>query len=405
MKKDKLAAIPSLLREINERSALDALRASGPLHAAEVARTIGVSKPTTSEILRSLVESGLVRELEPGADDSKRARTMFEAIADLKVTLGIDIGSRFIRAAVGNLNGALLSEVSQPTTSLELKSLLADIDSVAREALRKAGFVVKDIASVAVGTPGVVDQKTGNVAIAGTIGSLDGVNLAAEIKKLFKVSPIVENDVNMVTVAEQMTGFGRSLSSFAVLSVGSGLGSGLVLGGELHRGHRGAAGEIFYVPFGDPRDRARTATNPSGDRIADLTRELSKKHKKSVLVEPYTTVDILNAAKAGDPLASEVIALEAERIALYIGALSAVTDVELVILSGGIGRQADFFIAPIRELVAQIVPYPPRIEISKLGDHGILVGALQLATSQACNLVFSERTSDATSQAKGRKIS
>lgn len=400
MKKDKLAAVPSLLREINERSALDTLRLHGPLHAAEIARLIGVSKPTTSEILRSLVDSRMVRELVPGEDDSKRARLMFEAIADSKVSLGIDIGSRFIRAAVGDLNGVSRSEISLPTKSLDLKSLLRDIDSAAREALKLAGFTLADVVAIAVGTPGVVDQKTGEVAIAGTINSLDGVNLAAEIKKLFKCSPIVENDINLVTVAEQSAGFGREVSHFAVLSVGSGLGSGLVLNGNLHRGHRGAAGEIFYVPFGDPHDRARSATNPSGDRIAELTRALAKKHTKSLLREPFNTVDILAAAKAGDALASEVISLEAERIALYIGALSAVTDVELVVLSGGIGRQADFFINPIRDLVAEIVPYPPRIEVSQLGDRGILLGALKLATEEACDTVFNQRTHIAISETR-----
>jgi predicted NBD/HSP70 family sugar kinase len=405
MKNDKLAAVPSLLREINERSALDTLRSNGSLHAAEIARLIGVSKPTTSEILKSLVESGLVRELAPGEDDSKRARTMYEAVADNKVTVGIDIGSRFIRAAIGDLNGASLAEISRPTSSLALARILSDISATVKEALSEAGYSLKDVISVAVGTPGVVDQVTGKVAIAGTIGSLDGVNLAQEIKKLFKCAPIVENDINLVTVAEQGAGFGRDVANFAVLSVGSGLGSGLVLNGSLHRGHRGAAGEIFYVPFGDPHDRARSATNPSGDRIAELTRSLAAKFKETTLTEPYSTVDILAAAKLGDQLASAVVSLEAERIALYIGALSAVTDVELVVLSGGIGRQAHFFIEPIRALVGEILPYPPRIEVSQLGDRGILVGALQLATAQACDVVFAARNHSDQSEQAARNIS
>jgi predicted NBD/HSP70 family sugar kinase len=392
MKNEKLAAVPSLLREINERSAVDTLRKSGALHAAEIARLIGVSKPTTAEILRSLVDAGLVRELTPGEDDSKRARAMYEAISDIKVTVAIDIGANFIRVAIGNLSGESLAEISEPTSSLTLSGILGQIDSQVRQALSHAKQPVKNIASIAVGTPGVVDQKTGEVAIAGTIGALDGVNLSVEIKKLFKCSPIVENDINLVTVAEQMTGFGRDLSNFAVLSVGSGLGSGLVLNGSLHRGHRGAAGEIFYIPFGDPHDSTRTATNPSGDRIADLTRQLAPKYKNSILTEPYATNSILDGAKNGDPLAKAVIELEAERIALYIGALSAVTDVEVVVLSGGIGRQSSFFLAPIRDLVNEILPYPPRIEVSQLGDRGILIGALQLATAQACDLVFAERS-------------
>ena len=163
-----------------------------------------------------------------------------------------------------------------------------------------------------------------------------------------------------------------------------------MLNGKIHRGHRGAAGEIFYIPFGDPLDTHRDATNPSGDRIAEITRGLAKKFKGSVLHEPYSTVDILKAAKDGDLLAQEVVKLEAERIALYIAAISAVTDVELVVLSGGIGRQASFFLDPIKKLVGAVVPFPPRIEISTLGDTGILVGALNIATAQSCEIVFHE---------------
>ena len=85
-----------------------------------------------------------------------------------------------------------------------------------------------------------------------------------------------------------------------------------------------------------------------------------------------------------------VIALEADRIAIYIAAISAVTDVELVVLSGGIGRQASFFIEPIKKLVSEIVPFPPRIEVSTLGDSGILIGAINVATQQACDRVFND---------------
>ena len=383
-------AVPSLIRELNERSVLDTLRAHGALHAAEIARHIGLSKPTTADILRSLTDSGLIEEYSPGEEDSKRARSVYEAISDVKISLGIDIGSRFIRAAVGDLNQQMRSEVSVPVTSLTLKDLTFVMHKAVDTVLKDAGYKLKDVASIVVGTPGVIDQSTGVVSIAGTIGSLDGVNLVAHIENEFGIHPTLENDINLVTAAEQSAGHGQGIDNFAVLSVGSGLGSGLVLNGQLHRGHRGAAGEIFYVPFGDPRDTHRSATNPSGDRIAEITRALANKYKSSSLVEPYSTVDILNAAKSGDELGKAVVALEAERIALYIAAISAVTDVELVVLSGGIGRQATFFLEPIKKLVSEIVPFPPRIEVSVLGDTGILIGALNIATQQACDRVFND---------------
>ena len=396
MDKSPGGAIPSLLREINERAVIDLLRAEGAMHAARIARLIGISKPTTSDILRSLVESGLVCELTPGENDSARAKNVFAAVSDIKVSVAIDIGSRFIRAAVGDLNGVLRSEISLPNTSDSLKSLLAIVESGIDQTLKSAGFSRLDIASIAVGTPGVIDQSTGNIAIAGTISALDGVNLSAEIESLFKIQPIVENDINLLAVAEQVAGFGKGIENFAVLSVGSGLGSGLVLDGKLHRGHSGAAGEVFYIPFGDPRDRQRTATNPSGDRIAFVARSLANAHPGSSLREPYSTIDILEAAKAGDSLGQAVVALEADRIALYIAGIAAVVDVEFVVLAGGIGRQSTFFIQPIEALLNEILPYPPRIAVSQLGDQGILIGALDLSSKQACDRVF-EKRSKATS--------
>jgi predicted NBD/HSP70 family sugar kinase len=388
-----IPAIPSLMREINERRVIDTLRSNGALHAAEIARLIGLSKPTTADILRGLIECTLIREVEPGEEDSKRARFVYEAISDIKVSLAIDIGTRYVRAAVGDLNLVKRAEVSVPVISLKLSDLTKVMHKAVDQALKESRFKLKDVAAITVGTPGVVDQNTGIVSIAGNIHALDGVNLADLVKKEFGIYPIVENDINLVTVGEQSTGHGVGIGNFAVLSVGSGLGSGIVLNGKLHRGHRGAAGEIFYVPFGDPLDTHRSATNPSSDRIATIARELSKKYKKSTLVEPYLTIDILKAAKDGDALGRAVIAQEAERIALYVAAMSAIVDVELVVLSGGIGRQADFFITPIRTLVNQILPFPPKIEVSQLGESGILIGALRLATAQACDVVFTKQTS------------
>jgi predicted NBD/HSP70 family sugar kinase len=396
-----IPAIPSLLREINERRVIAALRSNGALHAAEIARLIGLSKPTTAHILRDLIDYQLIREVEPGEGDSKRARFVYEAISDTKVSLAIDIGTRYIRAAIGDLNLVKRAEVSIAVSSLTLSGLTKVMHQAVEQGLKESGFKLKDVAAITVGTPGVVDQKSGIVSIAGTINALDGVNLAELIKKEFGIYPNVENDINLVTVGEQVAGHGTGVENFAVLSVGSGLGSGIVLNGKLHRGHRGAAGEIFYVPFGDPLDTHRTATNPSGDRIAEIARGLAKEFKKSTLSEPFSTIDILKAAKDGDLLGRAVIEQEAERIALYIAAISAVVDVELVVLSGGIGRQAEFFIAPIRKLVNQILPFPPRIEISKLGDSGILVGALQIATAQACDVVFENQTGEISKPTAG----
>lgn len=385
-------AVPSYLREINERRVLDCLRVNGPAHAAEVARLAGLSRPTASQVLRSLIEVGLVREEIPTEGDPRRARAMYSAIADIGTVLAIDIGARFLRAAVADLNGEILSSVSVPMADVHLGSVLEQMNAAVNRALTEAGMTLEQVVSVVVGSPGVVDQSGGQIAIAGTISDLDGIPLGEVVAREFNCVPIIENDVNLVAIAEQNFGAGKGVENFAVLSVGSGLGAGLSLNGKLHRGHRGAAGEIFYVPFGDPYDNRRRSSDPSGGNIEALAEKLAPQFPESRLVAPYSTIAIFEAARYKDPLAVAIVANVAERIALYISTITAVVDVELVILGGGIGRQADVLLAEIQAVVARIVPFAPKIEVSSLGDNAVLLGGIALGTKTAQDLVFSERS-------------
>jgi predicted NBD/HSP70 family sugar kinase len=386
-------AVPALLREINERRVLDVLRSHGSLHAAEIARLVGLSKPTTSVLLRGLTEVGLVIEETPGDLDSKRARSVYSSVADAGISLGIDIGAKYLRASIADLNGVTRSEVSVEVREMSLRKLLQSLNDSVDRALVQAGFEADHIVSIVVGTPGVVDERTGQIAIAGTIGDLDGIQLGEVIAREYGVTPRIENDINLVAIAEMEKGFGQGVENFAVLSVGSGLGAGLVLGGKLHRGHRGAAGEVFYVPFGDPFDSHHASTNPASDGISEIARTLAPNFKNSILKAPYSTIDIVDAARKGDEFARAIVDEEAKRIALYIAAMAAVVDVELIVLAGGIGRQADVFLNPVRKVVNELVPFPPRIESTTLGDSAVLIGTLQLATRETQEQIFRERSS------------
>ncbi len=385
-------AVPSYLRELNERRVLDCLRENGAAHAAEVARLAGLSRPTASQVLRSLIDVGLVREEIPSEADPRRARAMYSAIADIGAVLAVDIGARFLRAAVADLNGEIRSNVSVAISDVHLGSVLEKMNEAVTEALHQAGMTLEQIVTVVVGSPGVVDQTGGQIAIAGTISDLDGIPLGEVVAREFHCTPIIENDVNLVAIAEQNFGSGKGVENFAVLSVGSGLGAGLSLNGKLHRGHRGAAGEIFYVPFGEPFDNRRAGTDPSGGNIEALAEKLAPNFPDTRLSAPYSTIAIFDAARYKDPLAVAVVADVAQRIALYIATITAVVDVELVVLGGGIGRQADVLLAEIQAAVARIVPFAPRIEVSSLGDNAVLLGGIALGTKTAQDLVFSERS-------------
>lgn len=392
MKSGSAQVVPSYLRELNERRVLDILRSGGPAHAAEVARLAGLSRPTAAQVLRALIEVGLVVDQFPAEGDPRRARAMYAAAVDIGSVLTIDIGARFIRAAVADLSGSIRATVSRPTGDLHLAGLLRQMHTAVDEALATASITMAEVVAVVVGSPGVVDQLDGRIAIAGTISDLEGIALGEVVAREFNCEPTVENDVNLVAIAEQTYGLGRGVSNFAVLSVGSGIGAALTLNGQLHRGHRGAAGEIFYVPFEAVLGGDRSQTDPSGPNIVALAEALAPQFPTTRLSAPFETIAIFEAARYKDPLAVAVVTNVAERIARYIATITAVVDIELVVLAGGIGRQADVLLAEIRAAVARAVPFAPRIEVSMLGDQAVLLGGIALGTSIAQDRVFAQRS-------------
>jgi predicted NBD/HSP70 family sugar kinase len=196
----------------------------------------------------------------------------------------------------------------------------------------------------------------------------------------------LENDVNLAALGEGRHGIARGVDDFMFLSVGTGLGAGLVLRGELQRGSNGAAGELDYVAAGLGQD-----IDPCAAALAAFAASAVERDGTSTtLAPPYDARSVFAAARAGDRLARDVVREEARRIALHIAPIAAVTDVELVVLGGGIGTNSEL-LHDVRPLLAKWLPYPPRVEISSLGENAVLMGALATGLRSALDAVFVSR--------------
>jgi predicted NBD/HSP70 family sugar kinase len=224
--------------------------------------------------------------------------------------------------------------------------------------------------------------------------------VGAELERRLGLPVTVENDVNLAALGEHARGLGRGIDDFAFVSVGTGLGAGLVLAGELRRGRHGAAGELDFVREADDEDldpcaaalpalAARLAANGDADGGA------------TTLAPPYDPRAIFAAARAGDPLGCAVVAEEARRIALHIVPIAAVADVALVVLGGGVGRNGDLLLEPVRTALAERLAYPPRVEVSSLGEAAVLIGALAVGLRTALERVFVDRRQPERRRAAG----
>jgi predicted NBD/HSP70 family sugar kinase len=157
----------------------------------------------------------------------------------------------------------------------------------------------------------------------------------------------------------------------------------------LHRGRNGAAGEVDLVSVGLADD-----LDPCASAVSVLTARLvAESHEPTSLVAPYDARAVFTAARSGDVVARRVVAEEARRIALHIAPIAAVTDVALVVIGGGIGANGDLVLDPIRGLLGEWLPFPPRVEVSTLGEAAVLSGALAVGLRSATDNVFANRRS------------
>jgi predicted NBD/HSP70 family sugar kinase len=372
------------MRHLNERTVLDAIRAHAPISRAELSRRVGISKPTVSGVLRSLLEAGLVRETENGSDGPSYGAIFFEPVPDAALAMGFDIGARFLRGAICDLRGEVLARLDIELAGADATAVVAATADLQRRLLEASELEPRALEGAVVGVPGMIETGSGRVRLAENVHGLEELDVATELSSVLGIPVTVENDVNLAALGEQWRGVGRGVEDFVFLSVGTGLGAGLVLRGELHRGHHGAAGEIDYALGGG--DDA--PMDPAAPAVSDLTARLASEGRlRTSLNPPFDVPAIFGAARAGDPLARAVVEEEARRIAMQIAPIAAVADVGLVVLGGGIGANGDLLLGPVRSLLERLVPYPPHVVVSSLGDAAVLTGALALGLRKALDSV------------------
>ncbi len=378
-------ATPPLLKRLNARAVLESIREGAPISRAEIARRTGISKPTVSLALQALLEAGIVRETAPDPDRPHYGAVFFEPVPEAALVVGLDIGARFLRGAISDLDGRIRARQDVELQGVTVESALAAVAELREALLQAAGQPPERIDLAVVGVPGVVDPATGAVSLATNVPGIEERSFRAELERLLALPVRLENDINLAALGEQWRGIARGVDDFLFLSIGTGMGAGVVLHGELHRGRNGAAGELDYALAGLPEE-----LDPCAQAVAALTARLAPGFAgRSSLLSPFEPRLVFAAARAGDPLGQAVVQEEARRIALHVMPVAAVADVELVVLGGGLGANGDLLLEPIRAHLASWLPYPPRIETSSLGEAAVLTGALAVGVRSAREGVLS----------------
>jgi predicted NBD/HSP70 family sugar kinase len=357
-------AAPPLLKRLNEQTVLDLVRNLAPVSRAEISRRAGISKPTVSLALRTLVEAGLVRESAEAPSGPRYGAVYFEPVPEAALVLGLDLGARFLRGAICDMTGTIRARQDVELQGADAERALAAVDELRDALVSATGLPGELIHGVVVGVPGVTGAADGTLQLAANVPGLD--------------LPItLENDINLAALGERELGVARGVDDFVFLSVGTGMGAGIVLRGELHTGRHGFAGEIDFA-----LDALDEDVDPSAPQVAEIAARVTQ-GAESRLRAPFEARAVFDAARQGDHAAQLVVDEVARRIALHLAPVAAVVDVELVVLGGGIGSNGDLLLEPVRELLARWLPFPPQVEVSTVGEAAVLAGALAVGVRAA----------------------
>jgi glucokinase len=312
-----------------------------------------------------------------------------------------DLGGTHLRAATVSKAGQIQFRHKQNTPRAQnANEIVSAIVQAARECQTQESAAGQTIRAISVVVPGTVNVAEGIVVKAPNVSSLDGFPLAAALANELNLPAIVENDANAAAVGEVWQGAGRGRTALVCVTLGTGVGGGIILDGKLWRGVNGSAGEIGHMcvdPFGGVAcgcgSRGCLEVYASGTAIVRMTREARPRYPDSVLQSGVnlTAEAIYRAGTAGDELALEVF----RRMGVYLGIglanLINILNPEMIIIGGGVANGWSLFAKHVSHEVAErAFPIPAaqvKIVPAECGDDAGLLGAARLAFTTNSDLV------------------
>ncbi|MEV4334970.1 ROK family transcriptional regulator [Streptomyces sp. NPDC049597] len=367
---------PSLLRRINSAVVLHSLRGTDSSTLTDLTRITGLSRPTVEGVVEGLIEAGLVVESVPeegGARRQGRPARRFRFRAEAGHLLGIEIGAHRVAVLMSGLDGRVIGAGSRDVSeTASADERLEKVRTVVADVLRRTGVARSSLRAVGVGSPGIVETD-GTVRLSTALPGWTGLPLGDRLRRSFRCPVLVENDANAAAVAEHWKGAATDSDDIVFVLAGLSPGAGSLIGGRLHRGYGGAAGEIGALHL--------------------LGREVTPERLLSTTDEPLhpldeqAVADVFSLARSGDDRARAAVHRFNQRLVHDVAALVLALDPELVVI-GGWAAGLDGVLEPLREELSRYCLRPPRVTLSLLGEAAVATGALRLALDHVEEQLF-----------------
>jgi len=378
-----------MLREINDRAAIDVLLREGPLTRSELEVAIGLSKPATAQLLTRLEQEGVVGKagLRSGARGPRAQRWAVNGA--LAYVAAVDLTPRIADFVVADIAGAVLAEYQVPLPVDQGADVVGTFGEALGHVARAAGLSLPELANVVIGAQGAFDPLTGLLSSAPHIPGWLGFDVPARLSEELGIEVTIENDVNLVAVEEMSEGKAVGLDDFVLVWLSEGVGGAVVIGRRLLRGTTGGGGEIDWMRVPDPVSVDTGDQWPeAGARFGNLV--------DSPAVVRLAAAHGLTADTAWDAVAQArrdgadgFLDDIARRVAGGVANLVAVADPQLVLLCGDTSRAGgEEFAARVAGRLHELVLPRTPVTVASVQGNAVRAGALQSALATARADVF-----------------
>ncbi len=389
------------LRERNRLEVLEVVRGKGSVSRADIARRTGLARSTVSTLVNELLGAGLLVERGAPEDASAtqgRPPVLLSFDPGAGAVLGLHFDHPVLRVAVADLGYTILAETE----------LAMDVDHDAQDSLDAAAALVDTVLKesgverdrllgAGVGLAGPIHGATGTVGSSAIMPGWVGMPLAQELEARLGVPVHVDNDANVGALAESVLGAGRGAAEMAYIMLGSGIGAGLIIGGQVYRGSGGTAGEIGHVlvdehgPLCRCGNRGCLETYAGAGALLDLLR---RQHGDALTVDGLVAL-----ARGGDAACQRVIADAARFVGVAAATLCNALNPELLVIGGELAGTGELLLEPLRASIARYaIPAAAdgvRVVAGELGERAELLGALVLVLGRSDRALTSRLTAAA----------
>lgn len=387
-------------RAHNASLVLNALYDHGPISRAEVARMSGLTRTTVGEVVGELIADGMAREIGRGPSTGGKAPILLQLIDDARCVIGLDLGEMVFRGALLDLRGRVLETVEREVgglDGLDGEQALAVVHDLVDELHRRAGGGAP-LLGIGIGTPGIVDAETGSIRWAVNLDWQD-LPLGELLARRYGVPVQVANDSRAAALAIHLFGETRNVAgarpaNLVAITVGRGIGAGLVLGGELFHGDNFGAGEIGHTTV--VADGAECRCGRFGCLETEASSRAILRHATAAAaLDPGSALgarlqasgelrleDVAAALAAGDEAARRIVLTAGRYLGQAVAALIGTLDIARIVLHGSVAALGEPWLAAVRdEAMRRTLPLLASgvsIEIAEPMDDPVFMGASAL---------------------------